>query len=120
MPDGKRKALYAQTRAEVVKRMTDALHDLGRGIPLLDDRQTVRDYLTVWYDGMKAQIRPSTYRRYGDFVKHIMPVLGRYSLAKLTPQQLQVFYNKKLAEGLSPTTVHAIHAMLHKALEDAL
>jgi integrase len=120
LPDGKRKALYAQTRAEVVKRMTDALHDLGRGIPLLDDRQTVRDYLTVWYDGMKAQIRPSTYRRYGDFVKHIMPVLGRYSLAKLTPQQLQVFYNKKLAEGLSPTTVHAIHAMLHKALEDAL
>jgi integrase len=120
LPDGKRKALYAQTRAEVVKKMNDALHDLGKGVPLLDERQTVRDYLTVWYDGMKTQVRPSTYRRYGDFVKHIMPVLGRYSLAKLTPQQLQVLYNKKLAEGLSPTTVHAIHAMIHRALEDAL
>jgi integrase len=49
-----------------------------------------------------------------------LPLIGKYSLAKLTPQQLQVFYNKKLAEGLSATTVHAIHAMLHRALEDAL
>jgi len=49
-----------------------------------------------------------------------LPLLGRYPLAKLSPQQLQVLYNKKLAEGLSPTTVHAIHAMLHRALEDGL
>lgn len=120
LDNGKRKYFSSKSRAEAVRKMNDALHDLGKGIPLLDERQTVRDYLTVWYDGMKSQIRPSTYRRYGDFVKHILPVLGRYSLAKLSPQQLQVLYNKKLAEGLSPTTVHAIHAMLHRALEDAL
>jgi integrase len=120
LDDGKRKYFYSKLRAEVVKKMNDALHDLGKGIPLLNERQTVRDYLTVWYDGMKTQVRQSTYRRYGDFVNHIIPVLGRYSLTKLAPQQLQVLYNKKLAEGLSPTTVHAIHAMLHRALEDAL
>ena len=120
LDNGKRKYFSSKSRAEAVKKMNAALHDLGKGIPLLDERQTVRDYLTNWYEGMKTQIRPSTYRRYGDFVNHIQPVLGRYALAKLTPQQLQVFYNKKLAEGLSPTTVHAIHAMLHRALEDAL
>jgi len=49
-----------------------------------------------------------------------LPLLGRYPLAKLSPQQLQVLYNKKLAEGLSQTTVHAIHDMLHRALEDGL
>lgn len=120
LDNGKRKYFSSKSRAEAVKKMNDALHDLGRGIPLLDERQTVKDYLTVWYEGMKPQVRQSTYRRYGDYVKHLLPALGRHPLAKLSPQHLQVFYNKKLAEGLSPTTVHAIHAMLHRALEDAL
>jgi integrase len=120
LDNGKRKYFSSKSRAEAVKKMNDALHDLGKGIPLLDERQTVKQYLEVWYEGMKAQVRQSTYRRYGDYVHHLTPGIGRYSLAKLSPQNLQVFYNKKLAEGLSPTTVHAIHAMLHRALEDAL
>lgn len=120
LPDGKRKALYGKTRAEAAKKMQDALHDLGNGIPLLDERQTVKDYLTVWYEGMKPQVKQSTYRRYGDYVHHLIPNVGRCGLAKLTPQHLQVFYSKMLAQGLSPTTVHAIHSMLHRALEDAL
>src|SRR5215831_9171125 len=95
--DGERKCFYGKTRAEAANKMRDALHDLGKGIPLLDERQTVRDYLTTWYDSMKAQIRISSYRRYGDYVKHLLPGIGRYSLAKLSPQHLQVFYNKKLA-----------------------
>ncbi len=69
---------------------------------------------------MKSQIRQSSYRRYGDYVNHLIPALGMHSLAKLSPQHLQLFYNRKLAEGLSPTTVHAIHSMLHRALDDAL
>jgi integrase len=100
--------------------MNEALHDLGKRIPLLDERQTVKDYLTSWYEGMKHQVKQSTYRRYGDYVNHLIPNIGQYSLAKLAPQHLRAFYNKMLAQGLSPTTVHAIHSMLHKALEDAL
>lgn len=118
--EGKRKYFYGDTRQEVVKKMQDALHDMGKGLPLLDERQTVKDYLTTWYEGMKSQVRISSYRRYGDYVKHLIPGIGRYSLAKLSPQHLQVFYNKMLAQGLSPTTVHAIHSMLHRALDDAL
>ena len=42
------------------------------------------------------------------------------ALAKLTPQQVQVLYTKSLNKGLSTTTVHHIHRMLHRSLEDAL
>ncbi|WIG58298.1 MAG: hypothetical protein OJF49_001043 [Ktedonobacterales bacterium] len=117
---GTRKALYGKTRAEVAKKMQEALHDVGRGVPLVDERQTVKQYLTGWYETMRSQIRPSSYRRYGDYVNHLVPGLGQHSLAKLSPQHLQAFYNRKLAEGLSATTVHAIHSMLHRALDDAL
>ena len=119
--DGKRKAFYGPTRAEVVKKMQEALTDLGRGIELIDERQTLKQYLTTWYAGIKAQVRISTYRRYGDYVNgHLIPGLGSVTLAKLKAPLLHAFYNRKLAEGLSPTTVHHMHAMLHRALQDAL
>lgn len=120
LDDGKRKSLYGETRQEAAQKLRDALHDIGKGIPLVDERQTVKQYLTSWYEGMQPQVRPSSYRRYGDYVHHLIPGIGRHTLAKLAPQHLQAFYSKKLAEGLSPTTVHAIHSMLHRALEDAL
>jgi DNA-binding IclR family transcriptional regulator len=109
-----------ETRAEVAQKLTQALHDAGKGVPVVDERQTVKQYLTTWYESMKPQVRISSYRRYGDYVNHLIPALGHVALAKLTPQHLQTFYNRKLGEGLSPTTVHAIHAMLHRALKDAM
>lgn len=118
---GRRKAFYGSTRQEVAKKMQDALADLGRGIEPVDERQTLRQYLTSWYEGIQAQVRISTYRRYGDYVKgHLIPGIGHITLAKLRAPQLHTFYTKKLAEGLSPTTVHSMHMVLHRALQDAL
>jgi integrase len=117
----KRKSLYAKTRQAAARRLTDARHDLDRGLPLLDERQTVGQYLEVWIQTVKPQIRPSTWRRYSDFVRvHLIPALGRIALAKLTPQHLQALYASKLMSGLSSTTVRHIHATLHRALKDAL
>src|SRR5262245_35892640 len=74
--DGKRKYFYGDTRQEVAKKMQDALHELGQGIAPLDERQTVKQYLTSWYEDVKAQLRISSYRRYGDYVNnHLIPAL---------------------------------------------
>lgn len=51
---------------------------------------------------------------------HITPEIGRIRLAKLKPHHLQRLYAQKLAEGLSPTTVNAIHVVLNRALRQAL
>ena len=120
LPDWSRRSLMGKTRAEVRDKLAKALHDAGLGLPAIDERQTVKQYLTTWYESMKPQVRISSYRRYGDYINHLIPALGHVSLSKLTPQHLQVFYNKKLVEGLSSTTVHGIHSMLHRALKDAL
>lgn len=118
---GKRKYFYGKTRQEVAKRLSEALHELGSGLPMIDERQTLQHYLDAWIETVKPQIRPSSWRRYSDYVRvHLVPGLGRIPLAKLTPQHVQIFYARKLSEGLSPSTVHHMHGVLHRALKDAL
>src|SRR5690348_12071207 len=73
LPDGTRRSFYGDTRQEAANKLRDALHDVSKGIPLVDERQTVKQYLTSWYEGMQPQVRPSSYRRYGDYIKHLMP-----------------------------------------------
>lgn len=121
LPDGERKSFYGRTRQEVAHRLAQARHDVDSGLPMLDERQTVGQYLESWIESVKPQIRLSSWRRYGDYVRvHLVPGLGKIPLAKLTPQHIQLFYARKLAEGLSPSTVHHIHGAFHRALKDAL
>ena len=118
---GKRKSFYAKTRQEAARKLNDALRDRDNGLPVVGGKQTVEQYLTDWLAAINATIRPRTWKRYEQYVRvHIIPELGKVPLVKLTPQQIQRAYAKKLGEGLSPTTVHHMHAVLHKALDKAL
>ena len=49
-----------------------------------------------------------------------IPLRAQGKRQKLSPQQLQKLYNKKLEEGYAPQTVKHIHRVLHRALRDAL
>jgi integrase len=120
LENGRRKAYYARTRQEVQTKLTSALHDRDLGLPIVAERQTVGQYLASWLESVKHSIRPSTWTRYAELLnRHVVPAVGKVALARLTPQQLQALYAAKLAEGLSPTTVHHLHAVLHRALGTA-
>src|SRR5262249_25793524 len=117
---GVRKSVYGKTRQEVRDKLAQVLKDKKEGLPFIGEGQTVKQYLESWQETVQYQIKPSTWRRYCDFCKHIIAALGRVPLTKVTAQQIQGFYAKKLKDGLSTTTVHHIHGMLHRAYEDAL
>ncbi len=92
-------------------------------------RVTVREYLTKeWLSAVKATIRPSTYNSYVQHVDcHVVPFIGTVKWQKVTGATLNGLY-AKLAEsgrkdgkrGLSPATVHHVHACLHRAFRDAV
>jgi integrase len=66
----------------------------------------------------KPSVRPRITERYEGFVRlHVVPVIGRVRLDKLSAQYIQTLYAQKLEEGLSPTTVNTLHMMLHKTLK---
>jgi integrase len=79
-------------------------------------RQAVAERLAA----VRPSLRPATWLRYQQYVRlHAAPVLGRLRLSRLTPQHLQGLYADKLEEGLSPTSVRHLHAVLHRALGQA-
>jgi integrase len=120
LPDSKRKSFYGKTRQEVAQRLSQARNDVDRGLPLPDERQTVGQYLTSWLEVVCNQIKPSSFRIYCDLTRiHLIPALGKTPLARLTAQQVQEFYSQKIRAGLSTTTVHHLHGVLHRALKDA-
>ncbi len=121
LADGKRKSFYGKTRQEAARKLTAALRDLDAGLPVIGGKETVGQYLTNWLQATRATIRPTTWRRYEQFIRiHALPTLDTIPLVKLTAQQIQLLYAKKLEEGQSSTSVHHLHAVLHRALDAAV
>lgn len=118
----KRKYFYGKTRKEVQEKLAKALHEQQQGTLVETSKQSVEQYLTSWLENtQRHSVRPRTYERYEEVVRlHIVPVLGKHQLQKLTVQHVQAFYAKKLDDGLSATTVGHFHNVLHKALENAV
>lgn len=118
----KRKALYGKTRKEVADKLKKALADQQDGLPLVGERQTVAQYLTRWLeDSARPTLRPCTFLRYEQLIRlHAVPYIGKVALARLTPQQLASLYSERLKAGQSPRSVEFLHAVLHRALKQAL
>jgi len=121
---GKRVAtrVKASTRSECERLLREAIQRFESGQSSLDERITVREYLVDrWLPSIASTVRPATVRRYTDIVKnHTLHLIGNIKLAKLSPLDLQRLYADRLATGLSPTTVHHQHAVLHRALGQAV
>nr|HET6903255.1 site-specific integrase [Ktedonobacteraceae bacterium] len=122
LEDGKRKVFYGKTQKEVQDKVNEALYEQQRGTLASGPNVTVQEYLESWLeDTHKPTVRLSTYLNYRKLLKnYLVPGLGKIKLQKLTPQQVQAFYSKKINEGLSPKTVTNVHGVLHKALDNAV
>ncbi len=122
LPNGKRKCFYGKTRKDVAQKLAAALRDQQQGLPIVAERQTVAQYLEQWLnDTARHTLRPRTFIRYQQLIrKHALPSLGKLALAKLTPQHLSALYGERLATGLSPRSVQFLHAVLHRALKQAM
>jgi integrase len=119
---GKRKSLYREKRQEVQRKRTKALRELELGLPAVEEKQTVAQYLASWLETVKPPTdAEDTWSRYEDCVRpHIVPEVGKVKLAQLTPQQVQRNYATCSASGLSSITARHVHAVLHRALNAAV
>lgn len=69
----------------------------------------------------KHTLRPKTIEGYSSLIRtHIIPTIGKVRLVNLRPDHLQALYSQKLESGLSRRTVHFIHSIVHRVLEQAL
>jgi integrase len=97
--------------------------ELSEGKPALEGvGATVGHLLDEWTAlGQQRGWTPYTEHRYRSYVEgRIRPALGSLKLTKFGPEHCDRFYASLLAEGLSPTTVRHIHAIVASACELAV
>ncbi|MFC4942346.1 tyrosine-type recombinase/integrase [Pseudonocardia sp. GCM10023141] len=81
----KRKPVYGRSFDEVREKLDRLKGDSANGIAVPDRAVTVSDYLTYWLAQVKEVKRATTWRGYESAVRlHIVPVLGKKRLEKLT------------------------------------
>lgn len=121
LPKGRRKHFLGKDREEVAKQLTAAKKSRDDGVPAIVERQSVRQFMQSWLEAARPSLRERTWIRYEQYVRlQINPSVGNVALTKLSPQHLQKLYAERLAAGSSPTTVHHLHATIHRALRQAV
>ena len=119
LPDASSRYFYGRTKEDVRLRLREAQRSIEDGRVPADQKLTLGAYLQRWLEGLPAtDLKPRTIGYYRQYVRtHVAgSELARKPLARLAPQDLRELYARKLASGLSRSTVHHIHAVLHRAL----
>ncbi len=96
--------------------------DRDGGLVFEGDNQTLSVFLDNWLDGsVKGSVKHSTFESYERLIRcHLKPELGWRKLKTLAPDHVQALYGRKLDAGLAPGTVRLIHAVLSRALDQAV
>jgi integrase len=88
---------------------------------------TLNAYLDEWLALSRSRVKPSTWQSYDDACRaYLRPALGGCRVGELTVHQLNLHFVQLLQEGgrrggpLSQKTLTNTHAILHKALADAV
>jgi integrase len=120
VPDGRRKTYYGATEREVKAKLKAGLRDLDRGQKPADTRRKTAEFLEDWLIIARLTVRPRTYANYAQLVRrYAVPALGKVPVVRVSAEQVQQLYATMLEQGLSPTTVHHLHAVLHRAFAQA-
>jgi integrase len=120
---GKRrqKRVSAPTRRECEEKVREVLNQADVMLFADAEKLTFAAYLVRWLESVEPSLRPATFRRYRDMLnRHAVPLIGHIKLSKLSPLDLQRLYADRLDSGLSRTTVHHLHVVLHRTLKQAV
>jgi integrase len=110
------------TKREAEAFLATTLNRLGDGSYVAPAKVTLATYLEEeWLPAIVDTVRPLTYGTYRSMVRtHIVPGLGQRRLQTLTGGTLSAFYQELGRQGLAPASRRLIHAVLHRALKDAV
>ena len=111
--------VYAPTQKELSAKLRQHI-DSYQGADLTEQsRMMLSEWLDQWLRSTADTLRPNTLRNYRSYIEnHIRPALGDKQLARITPKDVQRFY-EKLSDRLASGTVRRIHTTLHGALKAA-
>lgn len=118
-----RKSVYAKTQKECAKKLREAINAVDTGSYVEPSKMTVEQWLNTWLAEYCKDVKQRTMDKYRSTVRlHLIPALGKTKLSTLNKIQVQRAFNKlgDKERPLAAKTVHDIHGILHRALQQAI
>ena len=124
--DGKRNTQYLTVRGgkkDAQLKLAEQLAAIGRGTFVAPDKISVAEHvrarIDIWH--ASGEIGDATRERYDVLLKkQIAPHVGSTPMQRLGTAEVQAWHSKMRDAGLSAVTVRHAHAVLRKALGDAV
>lgn len=109
-----------KTKREAEAFLNEKKSDINNGTYIEPSKITVSQALDEWFETeVKPRLAPATIKSYSNNIEnHIRPALGNILLQKLTPTNVQIFYNSLDKEkNLSKRSIKYIQDNLHCCLK---
>ena len=121
-PGGAILYVYAKTQQEALKKLKDEMARAQAGLLGEAGRTNISEYLGWWMENVvKGEVAHRTYHNYLSQIRnHILPALGKKKLKALKLEDVESLYRSMVVSGLSPTTVRYVHAVMRRALGQAV
>lgn len=93
--------------------------DIINGTYIEPSKLTFSQAIDEWFETeVKPRLAPATIKSYSNNIeRHIRPALGSILLEKITPMNIQQFYNQLDEQGYSERSIKYIHDNLHSCLK---
>lgn len=117
----RRHFVYGATQKEVKEKLNKKKESWDKGKQ--KDTYTLKEWMLYFLENYKKnELKESTYSTYMTmYRKHIKDSeIGKVKIDKLTTNQLQKYYNKKIDEGYNAKTVKHMHVLINSALEKGM
>jgi integrase len=129
-PDGRRRQRLKggfRTKEEAQAALTVMMADAQRGVVVDPTRVTLAEFLEDWLASVSRSLKPTTWEGYAHAARvWIIPRIGGYRLAAVTPEVLERLYGELERNGrvdgtggLGPRAVRLAHQVLHRSLGQA-
>lgn len=111
---------YAQARKMLLEKKAEQLRVEAAESAAL--RATLNDWMLHWMQNeLLGSVKPSSFQTYrNQAVRHILPVLGSYTLGQLTPGVVRDYLDALEASGLAHSTVKGVYRLLAASMRFAL
>jgi len=115
--EGKRLTFTAKTKREVQAWIHKTLDEIDNGLNFESTKTTLTTFLKEWLISIEPALRYNTIKQYEQVTQqYILPVLGKYPIRDIKPEQIQRLYNNMVKKGYGLRTVQLVHSVLHRAL----
>ena len=118
---GRRIGRTFKTQRECQEWLKKTRGQIDDGMTYASTKIYLGEYLGGWIISSKTSLRQSSWIHYDQLNRqYISPGIGHIRLKDLKTEHVQGFYNRLIEEGVGIHSILKIHAVLHRALEQAV